>query len=134
MPPATLSRFVRGADDRTLERIFASGPALRLLFAAAARRYDPSKSRGFAGELQCDVRTGSGAVRSWTVAVDRERARARPGAAEAPAVVISASGADLVRMAAGELDTGRALLSGKLDVRGDFRLVMRLGAMFGGGS
>jgi hypothetical protein len=132
--PAILGRFVRGADDRTLERLFANGPALRLLFGAAARRFDPSRARGFVGELQCDLRTTTGAVRSWTIVIEGERARARRGAADDPALVATAAAADLVRMAAGELDSGRALLTGRLDVRGDFRLMMRLGAMFGGRS
>jgi putative sterol carrier protein len=131
---AILGRFVRGADDRTLERLFANDPALRVLFAAVARRFEPARAGGFAGDLQCDLRTTTGAVRSWTIVVEGDRARARRGAADDPALVVTAAAADLVRMAAGELDTGRALLTGRLDVRGDFRLMMRLGAMFGGGS
>lgn len=129
-----LRRIVRDADDRTLERLFANGPALRLAFAAVARRFDPARAAGFAGELQCDLRTAGGGVRSWTIEVDGERARARPGAASDAALVATADAADVVRMAAGELDTGRALLTGRLDVRGDFRLMMRLGAMFGSAS
>lgn len=129
-----LRRIVRDADDRTLERLFANGPALRLLFAGVARRFDPARAGGFEGELQCDLRSTDGSMRSWTIAVDGERAKARRGAASDAALVATAGAADLVRMAAGELDTGRALLTGRLDVRGDFRLMMRLGAMFGGAS
>ncbi|MCW2991594.1 MAG: class flavin-dependent oxidoreductase, partial [Solirubrobacterales bacterium] len=121
-----------GADDRTLERLLANRVALRILFGTVARRFDPARAKGFAGELQCDLRTTAGGLRSWTIVVDGEHATARAGAAEAPALVATASAADLVRMAAGELDSGRALLAGRLDVRGDFRLMMRLGAMFGG--
>lgn len=127
-----LRRIVRDADDRTLERLFANGPVLRLAFAAVARRFDPARAGGFAGELQCDLRRTDGRLRSWTIEVDGERAKARRGAASDAALVATAGTADLIRMAAGELETGRALLTGRLDVRGDFRLVMRLGAMFGG--
>jgi putative sterol carrier protein len=128
------ARFVRGADDRTLERLLANGPMLRILFGAVARRFDPSRSGGFAGELQCDLRSSAGELRSYTIVVEGPRARARRGPADDPALVATVAAADLVRMAAGELDTGRALLTGRLDVRGDFRLMMRLGGMFGGGS
>jgi putative sterol carrier protein len=34
-------------------------------------------------------------------------------------------------MAAGDLDAGKALLTGRLDVAGDFALAQRLGEMFG---
>ena len=132
MQTAILGRVVRRADDRTLERLFANGPALRLLFRAVARRFDPARSGGFAGELQCDLRTTGGAVRSWTIVVEGDRAVARRGAADEPALVATLSAADLVRLGSGELDAGHALLAGKLDVRGDFRLMMRVGTMFGG--
>jgi putative sterol carrier protein len=112
----------------------ANGLALRLLFGIVARRFDATQAGGFEGELQCDLRTTAGRVRSWTIVVAGDRARARRGPAGAPALVATAKAADLARMAAGELDTGRALLTGRLDVRGDFRLMMRLGAMFGGGT
>jgi len=39
--------------------------------------------------------------------------------------------ADFVRMAARELDPGRALMTGRLDIEGDSRVAMRLGEMFG---
>ena len=39
--------------------------------------------------------------------------------------------ADFLRMAAGDLDAGRALLTGRLDLEGDFSLAQRLGEMFG---
>ena len=129
---AILGRFVRRADDRTLERLFANGPALRLIFGALARRFDASRAGGFAGELQCDLRATSGEVRSWTMRVEDGCARASRGSTDEPALVATLSTSDLVRLGAGELDAGRALLTGKLDVRGDFRLMMRIGAMFGG--
>ncbi len=60
-----------------------------------------------------------------------EPATARPGPAASPALVVKLSVADFARLAAGELDPGRALLSGQLDLEGDFAVATRLGAMFG---
>jgi len=108
-----------------------SKPALRLLFGQMAQRFDPSKAAGFAGELQYDLRTSGGDVRRWTVEIEGEQARARPGHAETPAVTVKAGLADFLRIAARELDPGKALLSGRLDVAGDFEVVTRLGEMFG---
>jgi putative sterol carrier protein len=39
--------------------------------------------------------------------------------------------ADFVRLAGRDLDAGAALLTGRMDLEGDFSLAARLGAMFG---
>ena len=39
--------------------------------------------------------------------------------------------ADLIRIAAGELDPGRAVLDGRLDFAGDFGVMNRLTSLFG---
>ncbi len=50
---------------------------------------------------------------------------------EAVALVVRLGLADVVRAAAGDLDAGEALLTGRLDLEGDAAVAMRLGAMFG---
>ena len=42
--------------------------------------------------------------------------------------------ADAVRILAGELEVGAAILDGRLDLLGDFGVAMLLGAMFGAGA
>lgn len=127
---------VRRAPAGLLERTAGSTRGLGLLFGALARRFDPAAAGGFAGDVQWDLRRGDGTVRRWTLVVDGPgaRAAARPGAATAPAVVVRVGVADLLRVAAGELDAGRALLDGRLDLEGDFGVAARLGPMFGLGS
>jgi hypothetical protein len=39
--------------------------------------------------------------------------------------------ADFVRVAGRDLDAGKALLTGRMDLEGDFALAARLGEMFG---
>jgi putative sterol carrier protein len=128
---AALRAWVRDADDRTLERVLARGPGLRALFSGLARAYVPERSGGFEGELAYELRASDGSVRHWTIAVTRERASARPGHADDPALTLQLPLADVARFAAGELDPGRALLEGRLDLKGDFALATRLGEMFG---
>ena len=48
-----------------------------------------------------------------------------------PDLTIRLGVADFLRVAAGELDPVKALLSGRLDLAGDFAVAMRLAAMFG---
>ncbi|HEX2105119.1 MAG TPA: LLM class flavin-dependent oxidoreductase [Solirubrobacteraceae bacterium] len=123
--------FVRRSGDAGLERTAGSDRGLRLIFGAMAGAYEPDKAHGFSGELQYDLRRSDGRLVQWTVRVDPRRATARHGPASAPALTLKLAVVDFVRMAAGELDAGKALLSGRLDLAGDFSLAQRLGEMFG---
>lgn len=127
---------VRRAPAGLLERTAGSRQGLTLLFGALARRFDPAVAGAFAGEVGWDLRRADGRAVAWTLAVDGPagRASARPGRATAPVVVVRVGVADLLRLAAGELDAGRALLDGRLDLEGDFLAAARLGPMFGLGS
>jgi putative sterol carrier protein len=126
-----LGSYVRRSDERRLERTLGSRGGLRVLFAAMARRYVPEKADGFAGDIRYELRYTGGEVRSWTVSVGAERAVARPGSAPDPALVIGLALADFLRIAGGELDPVAAVLTGRLELAGDFTVAMRLGAMFG---
>jgi alkanesulfonate monooxygenase SsuD/methylene tetrahydromethanopterin reductase-like flavin-dependent oxidoreductase (luciferase family) len=123
--------FVRRSDDRRLERTAGSDRGLRVIFAAMAQAYVPESAGGFSGELQYRLTRSDGAVVDWTVAIDGESAVARPGAASAPALKVKAGVADFVRIAGRDLDPGKALLTGRLDLEGDLALAARLGEMFG---
>jgi putative sterol carrier protein len=123
--------FVRRADDRRLERTIGSARGLRVIFGAMAQAYEPDKAGGFAGELEYELTRADGQVTHWTVAVDSERAHARSGAAKAPALTLKLGVADFVRLAGRDLDPGKALLTGRMDMEGDLALAARLGEMFG---
>jgi alkanesulfonate monooxygenase SsuD/methylene tetrahydromethanopterin reductase-like flavin-dependent oxidoreductase (luciferase family) len=122
--------YVRRSGDRRLERTVGSDPALRAIFAAMTHAYVPGSGGGFTGELQYDLRR-NGSVVPWTLHIDGDRAVARSGATSSAALTLRLSVADFVRIAGGELDPGRALLTGRLDLEGDFALAQRLGEMFG---
>jgi alkanesulfonate monooxygenase SsuD/methylene tetrahydromethanopterin reductase-like flavin-dependent oxidoreductase (luciferase family)/putative sterol carrier protein len=123
--------FVRRSDDRRLERTAGSGPGLKVLFGAMAQAYEPDKAAGFSGDLQYDLRRSSGEIVSWTVTLGPERAKVRPGTASAPALTLKLGVVDFVRMAGGDLDPGKALLTGRMDMEGDLAIAARLGEMFG---
>ena len=55
----------------------------------------------------------------------------RPGTASAPALTLKLGVVDFVRMAGGDLDPGKALLTGRMDMAGDLAIAARLGEMFG---
>jgi alkanesulfonate monooxygenase SsuD/methylene tetrahydromethanopterin reductase-like flavin-dependent oxidoreductase (luciferase family) len=123
--------FVRRSDDRRLERVVGSERGLKVIFGAMAQAYEPDKGGGFVGELEYELTRADGQVINWTVALDAERAQVRPGAAGAPALQLKLGLADFVRLAGRDLDPGKALLTGRMDMEGDLALAARLGEMFG---
>lgn len=123
--------FVRRSDDRRLERTIGSARGLKLIFGAMAQAYAPENANGFSGELQYQLTHSDGRIVDWTVALDGERATVRPGAASAPALKVKLGVVDFVRIAGRDLDPGKALLTGRMDLEGDLALAARLGEMFG---
>ncbi|MEN3280811.1 MAG: hypothetical protein V7607_1951 [Solirubrobacteraceae bacterium] len=123
--------FVRRSDDRRLERTAGSDRGLRVIFGAMAQAYVPESAGGFSGELQYRLTRSDGTVVDWTVAIHGEHASVRPGPARAPALKLHAGVADFIRIAGRDLDPGKALLTGRLDLEGDLAIAARLGEMFG---
>ncbi|HET6505716.1 MAG TPA: LLM class flavin-dependent oxidoreductase [Baekduia sp.] len=123
--------FVARSPDARLARTAGSGPGLRVIFAAMERQFVPEKANGFTGDIQYNLRGEDGDVRSWTVSIDGPRASARPGATGNPRLAITVSVADFIRIAGRDLDPVKAVLTGRLELAGDFTVAMRLGEMFG---
>jgi SCP-2 sterol transfer family protein len=128
---AIFHAFVRRSSDRRLERTVGSRLGLRTVFAAMTRAYRPEHARGWSGDVRFEL-TGAGAeVRTWTLACGPAAARAREGPAPDPALTIKLRLADFIRLAGRDLDPAKALLSGRMDLEGDFGVALRLGEMFG---
>lgn len=123
--------FVHRASDRWLEQTVGSGAGLRTVFGQMERQFLPERAAGFTGDIQYDLRASDGAVRSWTVTIDDRAARARPGASDDPKLTLKLTLADFARLVGRDLDPVKALLTGRLDLEGDFAVAARLGEMFG---
>lgn len=117
-------------DDRRVERL-ASGRVLAAIFSGMRSRYVPAAGGGFAGAITYELRDMRGRTRAWTVNVTPAGARVVAGTDLEAALTILVGVADFVRLATGELDPGYLLLSGRMDLRGDMAVAMRLGSMFG---
>jgi putative sterol carrier protein len=128
---AIFQRFVRRASDERLERTIGSQRGLRFVFAQMAKAYRPDRAAGWTGDIRYELTGARGSVRTWTLSCGQARARAHEGAAPQPALTIKLGLADFIRMAGRDLDPVKALLSGRMDLEGDFALAMRLAAMFG---
>ncbi|WCB93132.1 Alkanesulfonate monooxygenase [Baekduia alba] len=123
--------FVGRSDDARLARTAGSGAGLRVIFGAMERQFVPERAAGFTGDIQYNLRAVDGSVRAWTVAIDRERARARPGAADDAELTITLAVADFIRIAGRDLDPVKAVLTGRMELAGDFGVALKLGEMFG---
>lgn len=123
--------FVKSSPDSRLERIGGSDFAIRQLFRAMERRYVPENARGFAGDIQYELRHADHTVTTWTLTLDDTAARSWPGASADPAVVLAANVPDFLRIAGGDLPAAKALLTGRLTVHGDLMVAARMGEMFG---
>jgi alkanesulfonate monooxygenase SsuD/methylene tetrahydromethanopterin reductase-like flavin-dependent oxidoreductase (luciferase family)/putative sterol carrier protein len=123
--------FVRRSGDGRLARTAGSAAGLKLLFAGMERQFVADRAAGFTGDIQYNLRAADGTLRPWTVTIDAARATARPGAADNAKLTLTLSVADFVRVAGRDLDPIKAVLTGRLELAGDFSVAMRLGEMFG---
>ena len=128
---AIFQRFVRRASDARLERTLGSGRGLRIIFGAMAKAYRPDRAAGWTGDIRYELSDSRGAMRTWTVTCGSERAHAREAAAPGPDLTVKVGVADFIRVAARDLDPAKALLTGRMDLEGDFAVATRLGEMFG---
>jgi alkanesulfonate monooxygenase SsuD/methylene tetrahydromethanopterin reductase-like flavin-dependent oxidoreductase (luciferase family)/putative sterol carrier protein len=123
--------FVRHSSDERLARTAGSAVGLKILFGGMERQFVAERAADFTGDIQYELRAADGTMRSWTVTVEGDRALARPGASAAAKLTITLSVADFVRIAGRDLDPVKAVLTGRLELAGDFSVAMRLGEMFG---
>src|SRR5947199_10573389 len=96
-----------------------------------ARAYRPDRAAGWSGDIRYELTDSHGATRVWTVSCRADGALAREGAAADPALTIKLALADFIRLAGRDLDPAKALLSGRMDLQGDFDVAVKLGDMFG---
>ena len=114
-----------------LERTVGSERGLKVVFAAMSRAYRPERAAGWTGDIRYELKRADGAVRTWTVSCDVTGARARAAALPDPALTIRLALADFIRLAGRDLNPVKAMLTGRMDLHGDFDVAVRLGEMFG---
>jgi hypothetical protein len=130
---AVLGTAIRDASDAEIERRFGSRAAQLTLLGGMAWSFDPAGADGFEGELAYVVsRPNTGGRERWlTIEVTGQRARVRPGAGPNAQVTLRLQLADLVKIAAGELEAATPLMQGRASVEGDMMLAVRIPQMFG---
>ena len=97
-------------------------------FAALPGRFDPAAAVGVAAIIQFELSGDGGGT--WHVAVADGACEVEFGAHDDPTLVVVASADTWMKVVAGSLDPQLAFLTGRLKVRGDMGLAMRLRALF----
>jgi hypothetical protein len=124
---------VRKMSDRQLDMVVGNRVAIKGLFSAMAGMYQPSKAGDFEGPIEFTLETRHG-PEVWTIDCSPSGAKARHEATPDAKLHVEAKLADFLRIGIGEISAPSAVLTGKLNVRGDFGLALKLGPMFGGPS
>ena len=85
---------------------------------------DPSKAAGLDAVYAFDLSGDDGG--EYHIVLHDGKGKAGPGAPENPKITISMAADDFVDLATGKLDGTAAFMSGKLKVKGDMGLAMKL--------
>lgn len=99
------------------------------IFGEIAARLNASNARlqGVNATFQFDLNGDDGGT--YFIRVAEGQAQTGAGAPEAPQCTVVMSAADFKELVAGRLNSTAAFMGGKLTVRGDMSLAMRLGSL-----
>jgi len=125
-----LAPFIKGKSDEELITAFGSDDAVAMIFAGMQAAFVPARAQDFTGAIQYELEV-NGSVHTWAMSIADGAARATPGAADSPKLVVRAPLPVFLRVAAGEINGGLALMEGKIKLKGDLDVAARLGEMFG---
>ena len=98
------------------------------VFARMSNVFQPDKAAGVSAVYQFDL-TGDGGGKYW-LKVDNGQVEAAEGQHDAPDITVVASAADYMNIVNGEMAAMSAFMTGKLKVKGDMGLALKLQAMF----
>jgi putative sterol carrier protein len=102
----------------------ATTPAEQISALEERLRANPEKVAGMNGVFQFDLSGEGGGV--WHVSLADGEGHVAEGPADNAGVVISMAAEDFVALTEGRLDGTMAFMSGKLKVKGDMGLAMKL--------
>jgi putative sterol carrier protein len=123
------ARVVRGRDDRQLERLMSFRPAQRLIFKGMERAFHPERAKGFAAEIQYELK-GRADVSRWLLRIADCEAKAAPGRSEKPTLTFRMTLPTFARIAAGEMNPVTAMLEHRLEVDGDIKKLAQFTGLF----
>lgn len=103
-------------------------PTVQESFDAMGSRFRPDKATGTNAVIQYDVSGEGGGT--WTAAIKDGTCTVTPGPAQNPNLTLQIAAQDWLDMLSGKQSGQMLFMSGKLKIKGDMGLAMKLGSMF----
>jgi len=103
-------------------------PTVKESFDAMSSRFRADKASGTSAVIQYDVSGDGGGT--WNAVIKDGTCTVTPGAASNPNLTLSISAQDWLDMLSGKQSGQMLFMSGKLKIKGDMGLAMKLGSMF----
>lgn len=103
-------------------------PTVKETFDAMAGRFRAEKAAGVNATIQYDITGDQGGT--WNAVIKDGACTVVSGAAAAPSLTLSMSSQDWLDMVGGKLSGQMAFMSGKLKLKGDMGLAMKIGGLF----
>jgi putative sterol carrier protein len=103
-------------------------PTVKETFEAMAGRFRADKSSGANAVIQYDVSGDGGGT--WHAIIKDGTCMVQPGASTSPNLTLSIASQDWLDMLSGKQSGQMLFMSGKLKVKGDMGLAMKLASMF----
>ncbi len=103
-------------------------PTVKESFDAMPSRFRADKATGTNATIQYDVSGEGGGT--WNAVIKDGACTVTPGPAPAPNLTLQISAQDWLDMLSGKQSGQMLFMSGKLKVKGDMGLAMKLGSMF----
>jgi putative sterol carrier protein len=103
-------------------------PTVKETFDAMSGRFRADKATGTNATIQYDISGDGGGT--WHAVIKDGACTVGEGAAQNPNLTLQIAGQDWLDMLSGKQSGQMLFMSGKLKVKGDMGLAMRLGSMF----
>ena len=97
-------------------------------FDGMASRFRADKAAGVNATIQYDIAGDQGGT--WHAVIKDGTCTVNPGAAATPNLTLAMSSQDWLDMVTGKLSGQMAFMSGKLKLKGDMGLAMKVGGLF----
>lgn len=104
-------------------------PTVKETFEAMPGRFKPERAQGVKAVIQYDI-TGEGGA-TYHVNIADGKCTLAGGPAASPTLTLTMPAQDWLDMVSGKLNGQMAFMSGKLKLKGDMGLAMKLAGMFG---
>jgi putative sterol carrier protein len=103
-------------------------PTVKETFEQMPSRFKAERATGTSAVIQYDV-SGEGGG-SWTATIKDGTCTVKEGAAATPNLTLQVSSQDWLDMLSGKQNGQTLFMAGKLKIKGDMGLAMKLGSMF----